>query len=383
LQLQPKIEYGYLALASLHEALDELDEAKVYLRKLAAAVAKPSLSWRYYLLRARINLTPDTVDRSLAMLRTALLKQDALMAVVVPHVILLLEFKHADNLELLPAAIEHWRQLRPHPLYRQYLATFKLEQGDYRQALLEFKSILASDPTNNNAKLNIALISYKYLNQQQEAKAIFTALAEDASISKQEQSALSVHLGNIFLQEKNYPKAQKHFIRTLTSHADGSMMLEYVFVLYHSQGLHRQLTSLIKKLNIEMPGYPRNYALLGDLYADYIKDYPSAIEAYSNALLLDPSLGKLYSALGLSYYKLNNLDQALTMFRKARTYDSSDAVSFYNEACVYALLQRKHEALASLQRAIELDEGLKHHAIQDADFDNIRSLPMFDTIVLN
>lgn len=381
LQLQPRQEFGYLALASLHEALDELGKAKVYLDNLTKSVTQSSLSWRYYLMRARIMLAPETLDDSLEMLRTAIMKQDTLTDAVVPHVILLLEFKYADSPDLLLSAVQKWQELRPHRLYRQYIATVKLEQGDYQLALQDFKSILADDPNNNNAKLNIALISYKHLDNKQEAKSIFTSLAEDKSTSKQEQSALHIHLGNIFLQEKNYLKAQQHFINTVLSNNDRSALLQYVFILYHQRGLYRQLTNLIKKLNIELPGHPHHYALLGNLYADYLQDHPNAIEAYSNALLLDPSQGKLYSALGLSYYKLNNLEQALTMFNKARTYDTSDAMSFYNEACVYSLLKRQNEAIASLQRAIELDESLKTHAMQDADFDNIRSLPTFSHIV--
>jgi tetratricopeptide (TPR) repeat protein len=54
---------------------------------------------------------------------------------------------------------------------------------------------------------------------------------------------------------------------------------------------------------------------------------------------------------------------------------------FYNVACCESLAGRTEDALAHLERAIELSEGFRELARGDSDLDPIRSEPRFVSIV--
>ena len=377
--LNANSELGYLALADIYDITGRNDEAKEVMRIFTY---RPTLqkSWRYLLLKAKIFLSPATLDNSLSLLRKALHSKDVLPEIVIPYVLVIIDVKYGGNQQEIAYALEKWREQTPHKLFDQYLATLHMNAQNYDKAWQIYSDLLSRDPQNRELRRNKAILAYTYMGKEEEAQQELQALLTEKDTDL-ESAVINTHLGIIYLRRDREAQAQQAFFAALGKYDDSDSLLELIVNAYHGEEKFQQLANFLTQLNIELPGNAIYYGLLGDVLTEYLSDYRQAALAYENAIVLDPYNSRLYSALGMARYRLQEFEQALQMFGKARSLDSLDATAFYNEACVYALLSRNDEAISSLQKAIKLDATLRQHAREDADFDKIRKLPAFIDVV--
>ena len=374
--LDANSELGYLALADIYSVVGKSEQAQDVFRVFTYRTAIKR-SWRYFLFKAKIFLSDDTVDNSLSLLQRALYSEGALHEIVIPYIVVILDAKYGNNKQAKIATVRKWQQRVPHQLFDQYLAMLHINTANYGQAWQIYATILNKYPNNREARRNRAIISYRYMQQDEIAKQELQSLLASATNSELETSVINLHLGIIYLRRDMLTQAQQSFLNALSHYDEHNTSLEIIVNAYKEQQKFHQLAKFLEQLNVEKPGNASYYGLLGDVWTEYIGDYRRAAAAYENAIVLDPHNGRLYSALGMARYRLHEFEQALLMFGKARTIDSLDATAFYNEACIYALLSRGEEAISSLQRAIELDASLREHAREDSDFDKIRQMPAF------
>ena len=378
--LDSSSELGYLALADIYDVVGRTDEAQEVLQVFTYR-STIKRSWRYYVIKAKIFLSAETLDNSLALLRQALRSEGALPEIIIPYIIVMLDSKYYGEPQAMVAALEKWRTQAPHPLFDQYLAALHTNAKDYQKAWQIYLELLNRDPDNRELRRSKAILAYTYMDKDEEAQQEFLALLADTEdVGSFETAIINTHLGIIYLRRDAADQAQQVFLQALHAiggHNENDTIIEIVVNAYHSAAKFHQLVAFLEQLNIEKPGQSLYYALLGDVLAEYLGDYRRAAAAYENAIVLDPYNSQFYSALGLARYRLQEFEQALMMFGKARSLDTLDATAFYNEACVYALLSRNAEAISSLQKAIELDANLRQHAREDADFDKIRTHPAF------
>lgn len=373
-------ELGYLTLAAIYDIVGNENEAKEVFRIFTWRV-KIKKSWRYLVTKARIFLTPDALDNSLSLLKQALLTEGVLPEVVIPYVAVLLDAKHGGNKQELSTELATWQRETPHYLFDQYLAIIYTDEKNYRKAYQLYTDVIARQPDNREAHRNRAVISYRYMNKDQEAQSTMLALLAGENIPAAETAIINTHLGIIYLQQNKDEQAQAQFLHAILSYPGGELLLEFVMATYKQMKKYRELAMLLEQLNVESPGNALYHTLLGDVWTEYVRDYRQAVVAYENAIVLDPHSGSLYNALGLAHYRLQEFEQALQTFARAKSMNVSNASIFYNEACVYALLSRDEEAVSSLRKAIELDASLRDHARIDTDFDKIRAMPAFNRVL--
>jgi tetratricopeptide (TPR) repeat protein len=87
-------------------------------------------------------------------------------------------------------------------------------------------------------------------------------------------------------------------------------------------------------------------------------DYEVAIQAYNQAIELDPSFGWPYNNLALAHLKLHKLEEALLLYLKGIELLDSDqekAVSWNGVGFIYRCWNDYHNAMAAYQKADELD----------------------------
>ena len=379
--LDSKAELGYLALADIYDVIGRTAEAREVFRVFTYH-ATIKRSWRYFLAKAKIFLSEDTLDNSLTLLQKAMHSEGVLPEVVIPYIIVMTDAKHAGDREAMVVALEQWRAQVPHRLFDQYLAALHMNAEGYQKAWQLYSDLLSRDPDNQELRRNKAIIVYRYMGKEEEAQQEFVdLLALTKNISQLEVEVINMHLGIIYLRRGNAAQAHQAFLAALDQYPGNDTLLELIVEAYRGEAKFHQLANFLEQLNVERPGHAIYYGLLGDVWTEYIGDYRQAAIAYENAIVLDPYNSRLYSALGVARYRLREFEQALHMFGKARALDALDATAFYNEACMYALLSRNTEAVYSLQKAIELDATLREHAREDSDFDKIRALPAFINMV--
>ena len=88
------------------------------------------------------------------------------------------------------------------------------------------------------------------------------------------------------------------------------------------------------------------------------------------------------TALGAGIYaRMGDRESANALAKRSLDIDPEDSMLLYNVACTYSLLGMGEEALGCLQRAVDNGFGHKEWIEHDNDFDPIREMPRFKSIV--
>jgi Tfp pilus assembly protein PilF len=77
--------------------------------------------------------------------------------------------------------------------------------------------------------------------------------------------------------------------------------------------------------------------------------YREAIDAFRQAIKVDPSYKRIYNNLGLVLAKINKYKEAMQAFRSG----GDEAQAYNNLGCVYLLKSKKDKAIRAFEKAIE------------------------------
>jgi tetratricopeptide (TPR) repeat protein len=91
------------------------------------------------------------------------------------------------------------------------------------------------------------------------------------------------------------------------------------------------------------------HRLLGNM------DYQEALNAYEQAILLDPSYARAYNDKGVALSRLGRYQEALNAFEQAIRLDPSYARAYNDKGAALSRLGRYQEALNAFEQAIRLD----------------------------
>jgi tetratricopeptide (TPR) repeat protein len=108
-------------------------------------------------------------------------------------------------------------------------------------------------------------------------------------------------------------------------------------------------------VNPAVPGkdHPAFWLDRGGLCATY-GNYTAAIEAFKQALKLDPANGEAYFDLALAYMGLDDYDLAVEHFNKALELSPQQGRFFYGRARALLVSGRKAQAMDDFQKAADL-----------------------------
>ena len=110
------------------------------------------------------------------------------------------------------------------------------------------------------------------------------------------------------------------------------------------------------------------YVQRGSVYQS-LGDSTKAKADFETALQLD----SVSSTYAFALVHLGKTEQAVNAIKAIVKANAEDAGEYYNLACLYSLANMKSEAIAALQRAVELGYKSYHHIQLDRDLDNIRT----------
>jgi tetratricopeptide (TPR) repeat protein len=125
-----------------------------------------------------------------------------------------------------------------------------------------------------------------------------------------------------------------------------------------------------------------------DAYFTYNKAYSqflagnneAAITLFTQAINEKPDLADAYTNRGMTYYKLNKLDNAIADFIKDNSYKKDR--SSYNLACCYAIQGKKEEAFKYLEQSQNSEyKQLKNTVENDGDFKNLHTDSRWQTLL--
>jgi serine/threonine protein kinase/Flp pilus assembly protein TadD len=105
-----------------------------------------------------------------------------------------------------------------------------------------------------------------------------------------------------------------------------------------------------------------------------------AMKLIEQRLDLNPDDARAYNLGATTLAKLGNLPRALEFAAKSLSIEPDDPLVLYNVACLYALSDKREEALGYLERAVTNGFGHKQSMANDPDLDSIRKTPWFEAI---
>jgi serine/threonine protein kinase/Flp pilus assembly protein TadD len=122
-----------------------------------------------------------------------------------------------------------------------------------------------------------------------------------------------------------------------------------------------------------------SYAGLG-MRAEATAARRRAIKLIEQQLNLNPDDARAYNLGATTLAKLGNIPRAMEFAAKSLSIEPDDPLCLYNVACLYALTDKREEALGYLERAVTNGFGHKVSMENDPDLDSIRKTPWFQAI---
>lgn len=379
--LDIKNPLGYVAMADVLDTMGASDRGIDLLNKAEAAGIPPN--WRFHFTKARLLASEADATLALTLLDSALRMRDVDTRIVVPYVIAVLQAEYTGS-ELI-AQLTDWAKRFPSQIFDLSIGVALADNGDAVRAHKVYQEILKVDPENREAILNDSILLYRELHQAKLAIKMLSKALENAprDLDPNVKSIFLTHLGAAHIKSKNWHNGHDSFVEALRSSPANLAALDIVTKSYRDAKAPQKLVGFLRSANVVAPGVSVMHAILGETLSEHLNLHADAVNAFTDAITLDPERGDYYNGLGLAYYRAKNFSQALKLFAAAMRLDPKDAVAKYNEACVLAILGRQDEALEALADAVSLDPRLLVTARKDTDFASIRAFPRFREITEN
>ncbi|MBL7081337.1 MAG: SpoIID/LytB domain-containing protein [Candidatus Omnitrophica bacterium] len=186
--------------------------------------------------------------------------------------------------------------------------------GEYEKTIRLYQEILIQEPQNLAAALNLAYL-YKDSAEYEEAIRILKNLPEDFAVLKL--------LGELYYLHHQPRKALPYLQEALKKKPSQPELLIYQGQCLEDLGnFARAEKNYLKAIRVDANN---TLALLrlGDLYLRR-EEFSKAIDVFETLKSLEPSITKIHSLLGHSYFQINDFVSSYRAFAKAYTINPQD-----------------------------------------------------------
>lgn len=152
------------------------------------------------------------------------------------------------------------------------------------------------------------------------------------------------------------------------------------------QGRYAESAKMLERASLLRPEDFQAPAFLGGAYAGMGMRAESnaarrrAVKLIEQRLDLNPDDARAYNLGATTLMKLGNTPRALEFAAMSLSIEPDDPLILYNVACMYALMDKREDALGHLERAVRNGFGHKESMANDPDLDSIRRTPWFYAI---
>jgi TolB-like protein/Tfp pilus assembly protein PilF len=152
------------------------------------------------------------------------------------------------------------------------------------------------------------------------------------------------------------------------------------------QGRHDEAVKMLERAAQLEPDNFQAPAFLGSAYAgmgmraEASAARRRAVKMIEQRLDIDPDHARAYNLGATTLMKLGNIPRALEFATMSLTIEPDDPLILYNVACMYALMDKREDALAYLERAVRNGFGHRESMANDPDLESIRRTPWFHAI---
>jgi len=275
------------------------------------------------------------------------------------------EFETNGNSEVATQSIASYQkalQLDPNSaVIMARLAEIYAESQRIRDAVSEAQLALKADPDNVDAHRLLARIYVQTLGDinggDVQQASVGKAVAEFQAILKvvPDDVTSTLWLARLYRFQNKQPEAEKMLRDLLHRDPDEGQALEQLSQILIDEGRSQEAIDLLKQAAVDSSS-PDIYDLLGDAYSQ-AKDFPSAEDAYHNAIEQDPDDPGHRHGLADALVAESKYPEAVEQYKKLTQLEPGTADNYLRLAELYRHLAQFDNAQASLTQAKQLAPG--------------------------
>lgn len=144
--------------------------------------------------------------------------------------------------------------------------------------------------------------------------------------------------------------------------------------------LARRALEALEKLNHDARTQTHTLYIAGQAHR-LLHQYQEAALELTTAAELNPETISIWLALAWCRKRTNQLDLAIKSLENALAIEPQEPILHYNLACYWSLAGNAKLALTYLAQAFHLDPTYRALVAEETDFDPIRELPDFQSLV--
>jgi tetratricopeptide (TPR) repeat protein len=241
------------------------------------------------------------------------------------------------------------------------VAQAKTENERYREALNDFKKLVAADPINGENYFYYG-DCYFEMEELDSAKMMWQKGYE---VDKLRALPL-VGQGRVFWLEGKTTEAKAEFAKALVmtkrdklKKAEVIRGIVEIYIEAPNKNLDEALV-LIEEAIVKDPSNEDNYLLKGDaLYARNSSDASEALKAYNQVLVLNPKSPRGIVRKALIYQRARNEAEANKMYNEAKTIDPTYAPAYRLNAELFMMFGKNDLAIQNWEKYLELNNNIE------------------------
>jgi len=363
-----------LLLASLAEVNGDENEArKSYIRAAETKKTEGIIAAARYLQR-----TNDS-GQALKILNEGIVQSPADISLLEVKGSILLANKKFKDVLAVAEAIE---RLNPQVGFAYMVNTY-IVMGEPAKALERVRAEIRKNPANLSLRAELSRIHLLMGNKaeaEENAREIIRkdpesavgyvalALAYQASrevdkgievlkgASKVKNPAITVMLGNLYADKKQYSAALEQYQKVENIKAVSEMVLFKKGSLLHAMGRKKEAEAEYQKVLRLSPNHAMALNNLAYLYAEESRSLPQALRYATRAFMLAPQDDSIRDTLGYVLLKNGRIDQGIRMLKKASESSPKNPSIWYHLALAYKANGDSSQAVEHLQKALSLGE---------------------------
>lgn len=374
-ELDPKSELGIVALASILDVTGDTEKGLALLNETLKKNVE--ISWRYHLAKAKLLSAEEGGKGVFTELLAALSDTTANRALVAPYVVAALNSIYQG--QTLLAELKKWDDRFHCEDFTLAMAQVQSSIGKLNEALASYRSVIKLNPRHAEAQLGEGLILLKAGLDYKAASASLRK-AVNLDLPQYLKSSAILSLSVALLRAGNIKDGTEEAANAIAASQNQEAAIIILTNEYKIKKRYAEAIAFLTLVDDVAPGVSLNHAIRGELLISSFKKHADAVDAFSNAIVLDNTKSVYYNGRGLAFSGMRKTERALIDFETAVRVDPTDASARYNMACALALLNRKNEALEALASALDLDERLYNEALVDNDFKNLHAMEEFQAI---
>ena len=243
------------------------------------------------------------------------------------------------------------------------------------EAINEFKKAIALDPASAHAHDNLASV-------YAEKKMFREALGEYLTALSLEPDSPSAHYNlACFLSSQGAEMAIAEFKEAIVADPEYPDAHLYLGLTHADIG---QLEEAKVELTAAIALAPTDALARHELASVYLDEgeWTRAISMLKEVVRLEPTRAEAHLDLGIAYAQKGFYSEAERAYEAARALVPNDLMVLYNFAALYALWDKKPEALTYLRSALAQDAGkTKSWLANDPMFDGLKGTEEFEALL--